>query len=59
MLLRALCSKTRFENQSSPKYLGFQKMDIYFCPFSQTPTTFGQNFQIIPSVTLSFLTLFD
>jgi len=42
--IRALCSKTRFENKLSPKYLGYQKLDIYFCPFFQTPTTFGQNF---------------
>jgi hypothetical protein len=44
MKIRALCSKTRFENKLSPKYLGYRKLDIYFCPFFETPMTFVQNF---------------
>ena len=42
MKIRALSSKTHFENQSSPKYPRVWKLDIYFCPFFETPTTFGQ-----------------
>ena len=44
MKIRALCSKTRFENKLSPKYLGYRKLDIYFCPFFETPVTFVQKF---------------
>ena len=44
MKIRALCSKTRFENKLSPKYLGYRKLDIYFCPFFETPMTFEQKF---------------
>jgi hypothetical protein len=42
MKFRALSCKTRFENQNSPKYLGFEKMDKNKCPIFQTPVTFGQ-----------------
>jgi hypothetical protein len=42
MKLRALSCKTRFENQSSPKYPRVGKLEIYFCPFFETPMTFGQ-----------------
>ena len=44
MKIRALRSKTSFENKMSPEYPRVWKLDIYFCPFFETPTTFGQKF---------------